>query len=109
MDALIEALVVGETYLFRELGALEMMVAEIIVPRLLSGRRPRIWCAACASGEEPHTIAMLLAARGILDAGRPHRQRYQRCRARTGSVGPILAAGATARAAGVCLGTARGR
>ncbi len=66
IDALVEALVVGETYLFRELAALEMMVAEIIVPRLAGGRRPRIWCAACATGEEPHTVAMLLAARGIL-------------------------------------------
>jgi chemotaxis protein methyltransferase CheR len=68
LDALLEALVVNETYLFRELSALETMVNELIVPAVNAGRRPRIWCAASSTGEEPHTVAMLLAARGILDA-----------------------------------------
>ncbi len=66
LDRLVEALVVGETYLFRELAPLETAVAELIVPLVERGARPRIWCAACATGEEPHTVAMLLAARGIL-------------------------------------------
>jgi chemotaxis protein methyltransferase CheR len=66
LDALIEALVVGETYLFRELAPLETMVANFIVPAVECGRRPRIWCAACATGEEPHTVAILLASRGLL-------------------------------------------
>lgn len=66
LDALIDALVVGETYLFRELDALQVMVADFIAPLVAGGQRPRIWSAACATGEEPHTIAMLLADRGIL-------------------------------------------
>jgi chemotaxis protein methyltransferase CheR len=66
LDTLIEALVVHETYLFRELPPLEVMVAHVIAPAVSAGRRPRIWCAACATGEEPHTVALLLAARGIL-------------------------------------------
>lgn len=67
MDALIDALVVGETYFFRELAQLEVAVSELVAPRVAAGERPRIWSAACSSGEEPFTIAMLLAERGLLD------------------------------------------
>ncbi len=67
MDALIDALVVGETYFFRELAQLEVAVSELIAPRVAAGGRPRIWSAACSSGEEPFTIAMLLAERGLRD------------------------------------------
>ena len=67
LEALVEALVVNETYLFRELAPMETLLSEIVVPAVGRGRRPRVWCAASATGEEPHTIAMLLAARGVLD------------------------------------------
>ena len=43
LDALIEALVVGETYLFRELPPLEAVVSELVVPAVAAGRRSRIW------------------------------------------------------------------
>ncbi|WP_437320105.1 CheR family methyltransferase [Sorangium sp. So ce385] len=66
LDALIDALVVGETYFFRELAQLEVAVAELVAPRVSAGKRPRIWSAACSTGEEPFTIAMLLAERGLL-------------------------------------------
>jgi chemotaxis protein methyltransferase CheR len=67
LDQLIDALVVGETYLFRELDQLEVMVSDFLAPLVAAGRRPRVWSAACATGEEPHTIAMLLADRGLLE------------------------------------------
>lgn len=68
LDRLIEALVVGETYLFRELGPLEAVVNEILMPRVADGWRPRLWCAASATGEEAHTVAMLLASKGALES-----------------------------------------
>ncbi len=67
LDALIDALVVGETYFFRELAPLEL-VAELCDALATRGARPRIWSAACATGEEPLTLAMLLEERGL--AGR---------------------------------------
>ena len=66
LDALLNALVVNETYFFRELDSLQCMVANVVAPLVAAGNRPRIWCAACATGEEPFTIAMLLADRGLL-------------------------------------------
>jgi chemotaxis protein methyltransferase CheR len=67
-DALIDALVVPETFFFRELDALRCVVSEFVAPRVARGERPRVWCAACATGEEPFTLAMLLAKEGLLDA-----------------------------------------
>ena len=67
LDALLDVLVVNETYFFRELETLRRMVSDFIEPLVQAGSRPRVWCAACSTGEEPLTIAMLLADRGILD------------------------------------------
>jgi chemotaxis protein methyltransferase CheR len=67
LDAAIEALVVHETYLFRELEQLRMLMSHIVLPQLTAGQRLRIWSAACATGEEPVSIAIMLADRGLLD------------------------------------------
>ncbi|HEX2656899.1 MAG TPA: CheR family methyltransferase, partial [Polyangia bacterium] len=68
LDRLIDALVVNETYLLRELPPLEIAVEALRVKVAAGGPRPRIWCAACATGDEPLTLAMLLAQHGLLDA-----------------------------------------
>ena len=66
MDALIDSIVVGETYLFREYDQLLFLVDDLLRPAVASGRRPRVWSAACATGEEPFSIAILLHRRGLL-------------------------------------------
>jgi chemotaxis protein methyltransferase CheR len=66
LTALLEALVVQETYFFRELPPLVALVDLILAPRVAAGQRPRVWCAAAATGEEPLTLAMLLARRDLL-------------------------------------------
>jgi len=64
---LTESLVVNETYFFREYDQLQVVLARFVEPLARARRKPRVWCAACATGEEPYTIAFWLAERGLLD------------------------------------------
>jgi len=65
------AISIGETYFWREFDQIRAL-SETIVPQWFSanpGKTLRIWSAACASGEEPLTIAMALYEAGWLDRG----------------------------------------
>ena len=66
LDSLIDAVVVNETYFFRETEQLKALLDIVLQPLLKTGARPRIWCAAAATGEEPLTLAMMLDERGLL-------------------------------------------
>lgn len=65
LGRLVDALVVRETYFFREWAQIEV-VADLTAEKLARGARPRIWSAACATGEEPLSVAIALAERGLL-------------------------------------------
>jgi chemotaxis protein methyltransferase CheR len=67
-DQLTEALVINETFFFREYDQLQAVLTHFVAPRIREGARPRIWCAACSTGEEPATVAMWLEAHGMLDS-----------------------------------------
>jgi chemotaxis protein methyltransferase CheR len=67
LDALVDTLLVHETYFFRDPLPLEVLSDELALA-VQTGRRPRIWCAACATGEEPLTLAMMLHQRGVLES-----------------------------------------
>ncbi len=67
LQRLNEALVVHETYFFRELAPLEQLIEFYLADVIAKKGRARVWSAACATGEEPLTLAMLLQARGLLD------------------------------------------
>ncbi|HEY3595257.1 MAG TPA: protein-glutamate O-methyltransferase CheR [Polyangiaceae bacterium] len=66
LEKLVESLVVGETFFFRELEPIRVIASQIVPQLLDRGLRPRIWSAACATGEEPLTLAMLLAEQRLL-------------------------------------------
>jgi len=54
-------LTTNETHFFREQRHFDFL-RERVLPHVRRGERFRVWSAACSSGEEPYSIAMLLAA-----------------------------------------------
>jgi chemotaxis protein methyltransferase CheR len=65
LQLFINALSTNHTKFFREQHHFEHFVSDVVAPFLAAhptGGRLRIWSAGCSSGEEPHTIALILAA-----------------------------------------------
>jgi chemotaxis protein methyltransferase CheR len=63
---MVDSITVNETYFMREPDQMKALV-DLVLPRAMEGRiQPQftIWSAACASGEEPYSLAMLLLERG---------------------------------------------
>jgi chemotaxis protein methyltransferase CheR len=64
LHTLASHLTIGETYFFRERKAFDAL-AEHILPELFRRRRGReqrlrLWSAACSTGEEPYSLAILV-------------------------------------------------
>jgi chemotaxis protein methyltransferase CheR len=62
-DRIIEALVTTETTFFRDLHPFESL-RKSVVPELLrkraAERRLNVWCAACSTGQEPYSFAIMM-------------------------------------------------
>jgi len=62
---LTDTLSVQETYFWRELDQIRAFVDILVPEHVTAGRGPlRVWSAACATGEEPLTLAMALNEAG---------------------------------------------
>ena len=63
-EILISNLTIGETFFFRDMLTLDTVRDHILKPliesRRDSARSLRLWSAACCSGEEPYTLAIML-------------------------------------------------
>jgi chemotaxis protein methyltransferase CheR len=62
LAALIEAVRVGETRLFRHQAQIDVLTTVFAPAMRARGRQPvRVWSAGCAAGEEPYTLAIVLS------------------------------------------------
>jgi chemotaxis protein methyltransferase CheR len=59
----VEAMTTNETFFFRDKVPFELFT-ETMLPAMIAARaqqrRLRIWCAACSTGQEPYSLAMLI-------------------------------------------------
>lgn len=64
IQVLAHHLTVGETYFFRDRPLMEAVAAHVLIPLIEERRgrdqRLRLWSAACCTGEEPYSLAILL-------------------------------------------------
>lgn len=62
-QAAVEAMLIGETSFFRDVKPFEVLrsaVLPALIERRQSARVLNIWCAACSTGQEPYTVAMVI-------------------------------------------------
>ncbi|WP_244440887.1 CheR family methyltransferase [Neobacillus jeddahensis] len=70
-DIIVEILTINETYFYREESQL-VECCSLVLPQLkqkIRNRPLRIWSAACSTGEEPYTLAMLIQESGLFPFG----------------------------------------
>ncbi len=67
MQNMIDLLTTNETYFFREEKHFDFLQKEILANHR-AGKRFRVWSAACSRGQEPYTLAMVLADQLGVDA-----------------------------------------
>ncbi|MBF0158401.1 MAG: protein-glutamate O-methyltransferase CheR [Magnetococcales bacterium] len=76
----IDAMTTNETLWFRDTSfftSLSNFVIPALLEKALSKPKVRIWSAACSTGQEPYSVAMLLdQARGAMGKGAPPLDRF---------------------------------
>lgn len=72
VERCVEAMATHESFFFRDVTPFDIL-SKNVLPQLAKSRANsrslRIWCAACSSGQEPYSVAMLLEEHSALFAG----------------------------------------
>lgn len=61
LNEFLDRMTINVTEFFRNYKRWEVLKTKILPKLLRDNRRPKVWSAACSTGEEPYTIAMILA------------------------------------------------
>jgi|TARA_R110002124_G_scaffold29919_6_gene103538 chemotaxis protein methyltransferase CheR len=68
----VDAMATHESYFFRDATPFDQLATDVLPP-LIAARQTqrslRVWCAACSSGQEPYSVAMVLQELGPRIAG----------------------------------------
>ena len=67
LPAAVSALLIGTTEFFRDAPVYETLRTEALPKMARRGRPLRVWSAACSSGAELYSLAILLAEAGLLE------------------------------------------
>jgi chemotaxis protein methyltransferase CheR len=64
-QAVVRALTIGETYFFRDAEMFRLLRSQVLLPLIRQRRDARrlelnLWCAGCATGEEPYSLLIIL-------------------------------------------------
>ena len=65
LQDLLNRVTVQETSFFRDPGQFAALASWVLPALRLSGERVQVWSAGCANGQEPYSLAMVLAESGI--------------------------------------------
>ncbi len=69
---IVDAMTTNESFFFRDTKPFDQF-RDFVLPKLLEARADRkhirIWCAACSSGQEPYSLAMILKEAGTRLSG----------------------------------------
>ncbi len=64
-SALVGVVLNGQTYFYRDPGQIDAIGSWLAASADRLGRSPRVWCAGCSTGEEPLTLVIEAARRGV--------------------------------------------
>ena len=69
LSSLVDVISTNHTYFFREAGHFDHLTKRILPEAGKSERPFKLWSAACSSGEEPYSLAMILMEQARLSGG----------------------------------------